>query len=124
MSTTYPGLPSPARLLFRRMAGVAIAALTLSAGAPALAADSSADSQAVSDLQVMSWASACITCHGAAERVQGSGITALAGVDSETMMEKLDGMANSDKSGALMVQLVRGYDREVLQAIAEWYEKQ
>ncbi|HLR12949.1 MAG TPA: hypothetical protein VK104_04975 [Burkholderiaceae bacterium] len=125
MKTTCSHLPSTGRRLVRSLAAMAVSALALSAAAPVLAADDNqSGSQAVSELQVMSWASACITCHGGAERVQGSGITALAGTDAETMMEKLDNMAVSDKSGALMVQLVRGYDRDVLQAIAQWYEQQ
>lgn len=75
------------------------------------------------DFQAMSWAAACVTCHGAAEPVAGSTVASLAGMDADELVGKMEAFATGDTPGSLMQQLARGYDADVLRRIAGWYEQ-
>jgi len=76
------------------------------------------------DFQAMSWASACVTCHGGAQAVEGSSVASLAGMPAAELIGKMTTFAAGDVPGSLMQQLARGYDKETMTRIAQWYEKQ
>lgn len=76
------------------------------------------------DFQAMGWASACVTCHGSAQAIEGSSIAPLAGMPASELIDKMTAFAAGDVSGLLMQQLARGYDKETVTRIAQWYEKQ
>src|SRR5690625_2135752 len=89
-----------------RLAAMLGGAMLFSIGANTAASAAAEDEDR--DLQAMSWASACVTCHGAEEEIEGSNISALAGMPVEEFMEKMSSMAASQRHGALMPQLARG----------------
>lgn len=76
------------------------------------------------DFQAMGWASACVTCHGGAQAVEGSSVASLAGMPAAELVEKMTVFASGDIPGSLMQQLARGYDKETLTRIGQWYESQ
>lgn len=76
------------------------------------------------DIQAMSWAAACVTCHGASQAVKGSSVALLAGQPADQLVAKMKAFANADAPGSLMSQIARGYDDEALMRIAQWYEQQ
>ncbi len=100
--------------------GGCLAVAMLACASVAWAADAD---QADIDLQTMSWASACFTCHGAAEEVEGSRIGVLAGMPADEFVTKMKNMAASTTPGALMPQLARGYDETQLVRLGQWFEK-
>lgn len=106
----------------RSLAAALVGGLLVTAAGLVHAADATTDSKI--DFQAMGWASACVTCHGAAQAVEGSTIASLAGTPADELVAKMEAFAAGDVPGSLMQQLARGYDRQTLVRIAQWYEKQ
>lgn len=92
------------------------------AGVLSLAGTTAFSEQSV-DLQAMSWAAACVTCHGAAQPIPGSVIAPLAGMPAADLMSKMEVFIQNDTPGSLMQQIARGYDQDTLLRIAQWYEQ-
>ncbi|HLR78707.1 MAG TPA: hypothetical protein VK062_06625 [Burkholderiaceae bacterium] len=104
--------------LIARRASRAALTLTLVLGSAMALADGEIDYQA------KAWASACVTCHGAAQPVPGSVVAPLAGMPAADLVSKMTAFAEGNTPGSLMEQVARGYDRETLERIGRWYEKQ
>jgi len=85
---------------------------------------SNAEEPDTATLQAMSWAAACVTCHGAAEPVQGADVAPLAGVPADVIIKKMKRFQDSEKEGGLMKQIALGYDDTTIEAIANWYAAQ
>ncbi len=98
-------------------------ALAMALGGLAIAGTGSVAAEKI-DFQAMSWAAACVTCHGAAQAAEGSTVKSLAGMPVSEMVGKMTTFAVGDVPGSLMQQIARGYDAETLTRIAKWYEKQ
>lgn len=111
-STRYLNRPAVARLAIITAFGGLMAA-----GAPLATAEQI-------DFEAMGWASACVTCHGSAQAIEGSTVAPLAGMPVAELVGKMTTFAAGDVPGSLMQQLARGYDKETLTRIAQWYEKQ
>jgi len=100
------------------------AACALMAGF-AWSAQASDDAQQEINFQAMGWASSCVTCHGAGtEPEPGQTISTIAGMDVDDFVEKMENMHFVERPGILMVQIAKGYDMEMIRAIAQWYAQQ
>ena len=111
---------STARLRWPAVAGGLLASALMACTSVVLAAD---DDKLVAEMQAMSWAAACFTCHGAADDVEGSRIGSLAGMPADEFVSKMKELAASTRPGALMPQLARGYDETALVRMGEYFEK-
>jgi len=98
-----------------------LGSLALALCTPTIADD---NEPSIESLQAMSWAAACVTCHGAAEPIEGADVSPLAGVPAHIIINKMKRFQESDKEGGLMKQIALGYDDAAIEAIAHWYAKQ
>lgn len=120
MPNTYNTIPTRNKAL--QFVRRTLLVTALSAGGPLLL--SSVQAAETTDMQAMSWASACVTCHGADKAAEGSSVASLAGQPADQLVAKMKAFAQGDVPGSLMQQIARGYDDETLMQIARWYEKQ
>jgi len=104
------GAPGPARTVL---------AVLLAAGA-GLASGACAR-EPYAEVPSAALASACVTCHGAASRIQDSTIPFLAGLPAARIEEKMKAYAAEPESGLAMQQIARGYDAATIRRIARWY---
>lgn len=104
------------RRTLARMLPAAVAAAMLAA--PVLVS-----AEEAIDIEAMTWAAACVTCHGAADDVEGSRISSLAGMPADEFVSRMKQIAASEREGALMPQLARGYDEDALVRMGKWFEK-
>jgi len=117
MSDITYGQRSPQRKRLATMLG----SVALVLCAPSI---SNAEEPGTETLQAMSWAAACVTCHGAADPVQGAEVAPLAGVPADVIIKKMKRSQDSEKEGGLMKQIALGYDDATIEAIANWYAEQ
>lgn len=88
-------------------------------------AHASGDADETINFQAMGWASSCVTCHGSGtEPVPGQTVSNIAGMNVDDFVEKMENMHFVERPGILMVQIAKGYDMEMIRAIAEWYAQQ
>ncbi|MEO6984614.1 MAG: c-type cytochrome [Paralcaligenes sp.] len=71
--------------------------------------------------QAASWASSCVTCHGAGAQVKGSSIPALVGRPASEIEQKMRAYAQGNTAGDVMQQIAKGYDDKTVAQIAQWY---
>lgn len=102
--------------VFRMLAGGCIAG-------SGLALTAAYAEQPYVDIQVASWAAACVTCHAAVVPVKGLAIPALAGMPASQIIKKMTDYAAADAPGSLMGQIARGYDPQTIARIAQWYSR-
>lgn len=76
-----------------------------------------------SNAQIAQWASSCVTCHGAAKPVKDSAIPMLAGRPADEIERQMREFAAGQRAGLVMQQIARGYDPNVIHAIAQWYAR-
>jgi cytochrome c553 len=80
--------------------------------------------QSADSAQVRSWAASCAACHGTNGQAQ-PGMTALAGVPQELIVQKmLDYKAGRMPAATVMHQLAKGYSDEQITAIAGYFAAQ
>jgi cytochrome c553 len=113
-------MPSNTR---RRAWPAAVVSCCIVACALAWSVAAHAAPQSVPDLQAAQWASSCVTCHGAARPVPGSAIPPLAGRSAARIENQMKAYASGKRPGVLMQQIAKGYDPEVVRAIAQWYAR-
>ncbi len=92
----------------------------LGAGAALPMANALAD-QTLAARQAASWASSCVTCHGAGAPVEGSAIPMLAGRPANEIEQKMRAYARGSTPGDVMQQIAKGYDDKTVAQIAQWY---
>jgi cytochrome c553 len=82
-----------------------------------------AQTQSPDPLQVRSWAAGCANCHGTNGRAE-AGMAALAGVDKDVIVQKMQDYKNGRTPGTIMHQLSKGYSDAQIVAIAAFFASQ
>jgi cytochrome c553 len=86
-----------------------------------VAAQPDAAQPAAIDFQAMSWASSCVTCHGAETPIKGSSVVSLVGMPAGAIESAMRAYASGERAGPLMQQIAKGYDEATIKRIAQWY---
>ncbi len=79
--------------------------------------------QSPDPLQVRSWAAGCANCHGTNGRSEG-GMAALAGVDKDVIVQKMQDYKTGRTPATIMHQLSKGYSDAQIVAIASYFAAQ
>lgn len=65
----------------------------------------------------------CATCHGT-NGVSAGGLPSLAGMSKRELIEEMQELKSSNKSGRVMVQHAKGYSDQDIELIAEFFAAQ
>ena len=95
--------------------------MLLAGSALAAQPDAARPDAAAIDFQAMSWASSCVTCHGAEAPVKGSSVVSLVGLPPGAIESTMKAYASGERPGPLMRQIAKGYDEATIKRIAQWY---
>jgi cytochrome subunit of sulfide dehydrogenase len=96
----------------------ALAALTVLAGAPALAQDAQA-------LNTRALAATCANCHGTqGVAVANASVPGLAGLPASYIVEQMKAFKAGTRPATVMHQLAKGYSDAQIDAIAAYYAAQ
>lgn len=99
----------------------------LAAGALAAGLSSAAvQAQDAASLQVRSWAATCASCHGTDGKSSATevGLTRLAGLDKNVIVEQLTAFREGKRPATVMHQLAKGYSPAQIEAIAAYFAAQ
>ena len=67
-------------------------------------------------------AATCANCHGTGgHAVSGAGIDALAGMEKDKLLQKLNDFKSGVKPASIMHQIAKGYSDDQLNLIADWF---
>lgn len=98
-------------------------AFALSVSLFCAASSAHAQTQIPDPLQVRSWAAGCANCHGTNGRAE-AGMVALAGVDKDLIVQKMQDYKTGRTTGTIMHQLSKGYSDAQIVAIAAYFASQ
>ena len=97
-----------------------ITALWLAASCGSAAAQPTADENLARNL-----AATCANCHGTnGKAIAGSGMSALAGVRKEILLQKISDFKSGAKPATIMSQIAKGYTDDQIDLIATYYAAQ
>lgn len=75
------------------------------------------------DLQARAWAASCAACHGTGGKSLG-GISSIAGVDKQQLLDKLLAYKNGTLPATVMHQHAKGYTDAELARLADFFSRQ
>jgi cytochrome c553 len=76
----------------------------------------------LTDMQVATWASSCMACHGTDGKAEGVGLT-IGGQSADELHKDLLDYKSGKKQGTIMHQHARGYTDDELKRIALYFSQ-